>query len=97
MIIVCQHCRVASKKKERKTTDFKLFVYSGGWQQFWRHQMAQIKYACYAYIKLIGLIGTIRNGRGPMWPESRLRLLVDRSIVHFSIVLMSLFKLTFHI
>lgn len=65
MIIVCQHWRVASKKKkqEKKTTDFKLFVYSGGWQQYWKHQMAQIKYACYAYIKLIGLIGTIRNGR----------------------------------
>lgn len=29
--------------------------------------MAQIKYACYAYIKLIGLIGAIRNGcRAPI-------------------------------
>lgn len=56
------------KKSEmkRKTSDFKLFVNSGGGvggcQQYWRHQMAQIKYACYAYIKLIGLIGAIRNG-----------------------------------
>lgn len=36
--------------------------------------MAQIKYACYAYIKLIGLIGAIRNGC------SRVRPLCDAEI-----------------
>lgn len=64
MIIVCQHCRVASKKKKKKKKQPTLnYLCSGGWQQYWRHQVAQIKYAYYAYIKLIGLIGTIRNGR----------------------------------
>lgn len=80
MIIVCQHCRVAQKNwkkkkwKEKQATLNYFCGVGGGCQQYWRHQMAQIKYACYAYIKLIGLIGAIRNGC------SRVRPLCDAEI-----------------